>query len=523
MQNDTGAPSQKPKLGLMALILMIFTSVFGFTNIPRSFYLMGYASIPWYILAAFTFFLPFALMMAEFGAAFKDSRGGIYSWMAKSVNPKFAFIGIFMWYTSFLIWMVNVSSGIWIVLSNAIFGSDKTQSWSIFGLSSVASLGVLAICWILFLTFMSSRGLESIKKFTSVGGSAVALINIALLVVGITMIVLKGGNMLEPFNAAALAHSPNPKYTSLISILSFLVYAIFAYGGIEVLGGLVDETENAAVTFPRGVLISAAVIAVGYSVGLFLIGSFTNWQALLSSDKVTMGNVSYMIMNNMGVQLALALGAAESTAVNVGNWFARYMGISMFLALTGGFFTLIYAPLKQMIEGTPKALWPEGWTNLNSHGIPQKAMWVQAIIVIIMIALVAFGGSGASKFFEILVAMTNVSMTLPYVFLALAYIGFKNKDHIIKPFQGFNKQVGIIMAYVVVFTVTFANVFTIIEPAIKNPGEGMQQTLYSVMGPVVFGIIAYFLYRAYEKRVAANPALAAEAQAQADAEAPLEH
>ena len=34
-------------LTLRTLILMIFTSVFGFANMPRSFYLMGYAAIPW--------------------------------------------------------------------------------------------------------------------------------------------------------------------------------------------------------------------------------------------------------------------------------------------------------------------------------------------------------------------------------------------------------------------------------------------------------------------------------------------
>ena len=50
------------KLGLMSLILMIFTSVYGFNNIPRAFYKMGYASIPWFILAGITFFVPYAFM-----------------------------------------------------------------------------------------------------------------------------------------------------------------------------------------------------------------------------------------------------------------------------------------------------------------------------------------------------------------------------------------------------------------------------------------------------------------------------
>ncbi len=33
------------KLTLVSLVLMIFTSVFGFANMPRSFYLMGYGAI----------------------------------------------------------------------------------------------------------------------------------------------------------------------------------------------------------------------------------------------------------------------------------------------------------------------------------------------------------------------------------------------------------------------------------------------------------------------------------------------
>ena len=69
------------ELNLNALILMIFTSVFGFANMPRSFYLMGYAAIPWYIISAIVFFIPYAFIMAEYGSAFKKESGGMYSWM----------------------------------------------------------------------------------------------------------------------------------------------------------------------------------------------------------------------------------------------------------------------------------------------------------------------------------------------------------------------------------------------------------------------------------------------------------
>ncbi len=64
------------QIGLSALVLMIFSSIFGFSNSLTAFYQMGYASIIWYIVTAVLFFLPSALMFAEYGASFKAAKGG---------------------------------------------------------------------------------------------------------------------------------------------------------------------------------------------------------------------------------------------------------------------------------------------------------------------------------------------------------------------------------------------------------------------------------------------------------------
>ena len=148
---------ESKKLSLMALILMIFTSVYGFNNMPRSFYLMGYGAIPFYVISAIIFFVPFAFMIAEYGSAFKDEKGGIFSWMEKSVNTKYAFVATFMWYTSYVIWLVNISSGIMVPVSNAIFGTDTTAEWSLLGLNGPQTLGILGVAFILVVTFFSSN------------------------------------------------------------------------------------------------------------------------------------------------------------------------------------------------------------------------------------------------------------------------------------------------------------------------------------------------------------------------------
>lgn len=486
------------KLSLSALILMIFTSVYGFNNMPRSFYLMGYGAIPFYIVSSLIFFIPFAFMIAEYGAAFKDEKGGIFSWMEKSVGPRYAFVGTFMWYTSAIIWMVSTSASIWIPLSTAISGTDKTGTWSLFGLSSPKTLGILGILLIIAITFIATKGLDKIKKVTSIGGTAVALLNLVLIVGAITVLIGNGGNLAQPINSvSSFINSPNPAYQSTISVLSFLVFAIFAFGGIEVVGGLVDQTEKPEKNFPKGLAFSAIVIAIGYAIGLFCIGIFTNWEQTLSSDVVNKANVGYIVMNNLGYVLGDTFGASEAVSIELGNWIARFVGFSMLLTYFGAFFTMIYAPLKQLIEGSPKGLFNKKLTKIEK-GMPINAMKLQALVVVIIIALTSFGGDVATKFFDILIAMTNVAMTIPYMFLAGAFIFFKRKSEIHKPFVMFkSKSISLLFTIIVTATVGFANTFSIIEPAIHGD---YVTSIFSIAGPAIFTIVALILYNNYDKK-----------------------
>jgi len=489
-------------LTLISLVLMIFTSVYGFNNIPRSFYKMGYAAIPWYILSGITFFIPFAFMMAEFGAAFKNEKGGIYSWMAKSVGAKFAFMGTFMWYASYVVWMVNVASGVWVPISNAIFGKDTTQTWALFGMTGLTgpkTLGILGILWIILVTYVSTKGLEKIKRVTSLGGTAVALLNIVLLIGAILVLVGNHGQLAQPvIGLSSFTQSPNPAYTgNIISSFAFIVFALFAYGGIEVVGGLVDETENAEKTFPKGVVISAVIISIGYSLGIFLVGIFTNWSNVMNDKSVHLGNAGYVVMGNLGYALGQAFGANAATSMAMAHGIARFVGISMFLALAGAFFTLMFSPLKQLIEGTPAKLWPGRLAEMKD-GMPQYAMWIQAAIVCVMIALISFGGETMSGFFDVLVAMTNVAMTLPYLFIAYAFIPFKKNKDIIKPFEMFKTdRSAVIWTVVVMFTVGFANFFSILQPALEG---NLSITIWSVIGPLFFALVAFLMYWFYEKK-----------------------
>lgn len=515
---------KEKKLGLMALILMIFTSVYGFNNIPRSYYLMGYAAIPWFVVAGILFFIPFAFMVAEFGSTFREEKGGMYSWMCKSVGPKYAFIGTFMWYTSYVLWMVNVSSGIWVPVSNIIFGKDCTSEWSFFGfdlLSGTRLLGVMAVIFFILITFFVTKGIDKIRKVTSIGGTAVLTINILVVVGSIIMIIARHGQLEQPFVGFESLKTPlNVAYQgSPIMILSFIVYALFAYGGIEAVGGLVDKTENPKKNFPKGIVTAAIVIVIGYALLIMLVGSFTNYEEILGAGNITLGNVSYVIMSNFAAEFGKAFGMSVATQALLSNIFARIYALIMLLALLGAMFTLVYSTLKQIIDGTPKELWPGKMGVVDEDGMPRHAMWIQCVIVCALILLVSFGGDNMQQFFLILTAMVNVGMTVPYMFISFAFPRFKKLKNVDRSFEVYKTQrLANFWGYVVTITLFLANLFAIIQPAFD--GDYLT-TFWSLSGPVIFGIVAWIMYTHYEKKVAKNPELAAvkldEDEANADA------
>ena len=498
---------KEKKLGLMSLILMIFTSVYGFNNIPRSYYLMGYAAIPWFVISGILFFIPFAFMVAEFGSAFREETGGMYSWMEKSVGPKYAFIGTFMWYTSYVLWMVNVSSGIWVPVSNLIFGEDCTANWSLFGselLSGSRLLGLMAIVFFIFITYFDSKGIDKISKVTSIGGTAVLAINIMVVIGSIVMIIARHGRLEQPFAGMESLTVPlNVAYQgSPIMILSFIVYALFAYGGIEAVGGLVDKTENPKKNFPKGIVMAAIVIVIGYAFLIMLVGSFTNYDQILGADNITLGNVSYVIMSNFAAAFGRAFGATEATQIALAHGFARIYALIMLLALMGAMFTLVYSPLKQIIDGTPDELWPGKMGVIEKDGMPKNAMWIQCAIVCVMIFLVSFGGDTMQQFFLILTAMVNVGMTVPYTFISMAFPKFKKMENVDRSFVVFKTQKSAnIWSVIVTLLLIFANAFAIIQPALDGD---IKTTIWSLSGPVIFGLVAYIIYTRYEKKQAAK-------------------
>ncbi|MGV0167294.1 glutamate/gamma-aminobutyrate family transporter YjeM [Furfurilactobacillus sp. WILCCON 0119] len=483
---------QHNKIGLVGLILMVFTSIYGLNNTTVAFDQMGYAAIFWYILAAILFFLPIVLMFAEYGASFKAAHGGIYSWLAESIGERLAFIGTFIWLSGWIVWLVSECAKVWIPFSTAFAGHDTTQSWHFLGLNSTETVGILAIIWMIVVTYFSTHGINQIARFAAFGGAFTLIITAFFMIISVVLLIMQHGHLVEPMTTHAIFHSPNPQFSSPIALMSFVVYAIFAYGGMETMGGVIDNVKHPAKTFPRAMLISTFLMLFIYAVGILLWGVSANWHHILGKGSTDLGNVLYVLMNNLGVTLGHAMNLSPHGATVLGNWFGRLIGVEEFLSDTGAFFVLVYAPLKAFIMGTPAKFWPKRITKLNRYQVPAFAMWTQAVIVAVVIFAVSFGGSSAQAFYTVLTDMENVSSAFPYLFLVGAFPFFKRRLDLERPFVFYKSHRTTWTVTTITWLTVFTGIcFTMIQPVLEHD---YYTAFWTIIGPIFFGAVAWAFY-----------------------------
>ena len=491
--------SQSKKITYGSLVLMIFSAIFGFSNSMTAFYQMGYSSIIWYIVAAVAFFLPSALMFAEYGATFKEAKGGIYSWLKGSTNEKFAFIGTFIWLAAWVVWLVSSTQYFIVAGSTALFGSDKTQTWGLGPCNSNQGVAVLAIDYILLVTFLASRGIDKIAKVATFGGIFAFGITILFSLFSIIVLIAHHGVLAQGITGIkSFTTSPNHNFQSPIAIISFLVYAIFAYGGLETTSGVIDSVDKPEKTYPKALITVMILMTLFYLILIVMCGISTNWHSVMGKSSVDLANCEYVLINNLGIEVGKAFGLGTA-ALGIGKLFSHITALSDVLTGLGAAFVMIYSPVKSFVLGSDSRLLPKKVTKLNDKGMPANAMWLQALVVSLIMLFVAFGGKASNQFYTILMDMMNVSSSAPYLFLIAAFPFFKQKKDLDRPFVFYKNQKVVWTVTSVVWLVVAAGiVFTCIEPILSHD---YMTAFWTAFGPIFFGIVGLILYKRSESKL----------------------
>mgnify|MGYP003081374571 FL=1 len=178
---------------------------------------------------------------------------------------------------------------------------------------------------------------------------------------------------------------------------------MFAYEGAEVTANFVTEMENPKRDFPRAIVIAAAIVA-----GLYVLGSVAI-TTILPTDQITA---------SQGILVSLA---TISAYFGLGPWFMQLVALGISISVFGAIILYIGSPIKMLFGSVRKGIFPESLTQTNSHNIPEKAVYLQAVIVTVIILGTQFIPT-VDAIYNVLVTMTALTALFPYVLLFMAYI-----------------------------------------------------------------------------------------------------
>ena len=495
------------------LILIVLATEFGFSNVTTGYNQMGYASIIWYIICAAIFLFPLAMIFAEYSGALKKDHGGFYTWLINSFGEKWAFIGTFTWIGLWVINLLQNCSGIGINISGILFGKDVSQQWHLGPINSNGVEAILGIIFIIIATYFATKGVRKIAM-TAVIAGVVSLTIIGLFIISSIIIAIANGRLAQPIHgASSFIKSPNPAFQSPIAIMSFIIYAMFAYGGMESSSGFIDKMKHPQKQFPRAMIWVAIVETTLYIIGILICGLATNWNKVMGHPGVNLYNNGFVLISNLGVGLAHSFGGSVQTGLMIGGILNRILAIGSILPLVGLITVLIYSPVKGLIAGSSKDLWPKKISRFNKHGMPAGAMWVECAFIVVVLALVSVSGKGGQQFYQIIVDMGNVGSVFPYFFVVIGFIFFKKRHDLQREVVFFHSMRSTYTTVtILLIAMIFAVVMNVVSPVLVHQ---YSTAFWTIAGPSLFVLVSMLMYhygiRHRAKRmIADNEAYASE-------------
>lgn len=383
------------KMSVVTLAMLIMVTTFGLSNVIDNLVVMGLAAIPSWFIVGTLYFLPLALILAEF-ASDTNRSGGIYSFMERGIGPTWAFVGTWSYFVANLMYLQSSFSRLPVRISLAFTGEDAFHSAAVM----LPLLGVL-IC--IVLTYVACRGVRIFSRFADWAGKGILVLVAGLIVVPLVMLV--SGNLApaNDFNHDALLPDLDLVYFSTFSWL------LFAVAGAEVAAPYVNETENPVRNFPRAILLSTLLIAAMYVLASVAVA------LIYPLDTLTKATGLFDIWINLAELIGLP-----------GVLVAKFCMGLIVLVSVAAFVVWAESPIRAMFSEVPPGTFPPTLTRHDAAGTHQQALWVQALVVSVLIliplASILTGMNGSERFMGLLNDLAALSLVVPYMFIALAYI-----------------------------------------------------------------------------------------------------
>lgn len=393
------------------LAFMAFSTLWGFGNVTNGyFYFDGPKVIFSWILMFALYFIPYAMIVGELGSKFKKEGGGVTSWVRGTNGSKLAY------YAGWTYWAVHIP-----YIASKGSGGLKAISWMIFhnaetydGFKTIhIQIATLAI--LLIFAYISSRGINPLKKMTSLAGSTMFVMGILYIVLALAAPYINPGHEYLKFNwqMSNLIPTFNLKYITSLSIL------VFAVGGVEKISPYINKMKgDAGKEFPKSMIFAAAMVVFSALMGTIAMSRMFDPQIFNASEEVFNGyvaNGAYWSFQKLGAYYG------------VGNFFLILYALCNAIGQLSVLVLSIDAPLRMLLDDKnteqyiPRALLKRNDKGAYINGIKMVVVLSGAILLTQILL------PGAASILAQLTKLNSVTMPLRYCWVFLAYFFMKKK------------------------------------------------------------------------------------------------
>lgn len=475
-------------IGSFALLGMTVAAVFGLKNIINNNAAIGLAAAPAFLFATLLYFVPYTLVTAEFVALNKDSESGVYAWIKTSMGGRWAFLTAFSYWFVNLFYFASILPNVIIYASYLFFGANVELS----------QLWITAIEIVIFAiaTWVSTKGAKWIGSISSFGSSAA--LGLTAIFILLSLAALLGG---VEFATAPTPANMAPDMSNFAAAWGFfgtLAWIIQGVGGAESVGVFLNDLKGGVRAFVR------TVVVAGLAIGLLYAGASLLVNLFIPEGSV---QISTGIFDVFGAAFAyIGIPAELST---------RVIGLILLAATLGSLMMWTSAPIKVFFTEIPKGVFGGKIVELNEHGIPWRAAWVQFAIVVPILIIPALGAGNLNDLLMIVTNMTAATALLPPLLILLAYFFLRRRyDAVERSFRMGPRSFGLGIS--VFLLVVFC--FVLICGTIPLDQPLWLTLVYNIGGVVVFIGAAMAWYQRYINKLRASDPAAAEEELRPSAE-----
>lgn len=338
----------KKVLNVFSLVMINIIAVDSLRTLPISAKL-GLSLISYYIIAAFAFFIPVALVAAELATAYPNT-GGIYVWVREAFGKRAGFITIWLQWIYNVVWYPTMLAFIAATLSYLIAPSLANNKFYLLGTA-------LSLFWI--FTVLNCFGMK-LSSIVSVIGATIGTILPMLLIILLGLIwTIQGRPVAVNYPSSWL-----PDFSSWGN-LSLFSAVLFGLIGMEMSAVHAEEVKNPQRDYPRALFYST----------------------LLIISTLSLGSLAIVIVVPNG-NLSVVSGLIDAYEVFFSSyhmpWMTYIIALLIILGGLSGVSAWIIGPTKGLLVSARDGSLPAQFAKVNKYGAPVTILFTQAIIFTVL-------------------------------------------------------------------------------------------------------------------------------------------